>query len=272
MQTFVKTATLAAGIACVGFALNSAAMAEENRDYEHGPEAQDFIHGEPEYPSEAWVLAAGGRIYDNWWNALDRTPPETTNPAYPTSENAGQTGAGTWRCKECHGWDYRGVEGVYRKGSHYTGIPGIDGVIGLPISRIMVTLRDENHPYTQDMISDVELERVASFVSRGQVDMAKFIDLETRTIISGDVNRGRAIFQTTCAACHGFDGRLLDWGDGDENAYVGTESAAAPDEVFHKIYSAHPGVQMINLRAFSLEDAINVLAYSATLPAEAPEE
>ena len=32
-------------------------------------------------------------------------------------------------------------------------------------------MRDENHPYTQDMINDAELERVASFVSRGQVDM-----------------------------------------------------------------------------------------------------
>lgn len=260
-------AAMAATLLSVSFA-----GAEDIFDYSHGPEAQDFIHGEPEYPSESWVLAAGARIYDNWWIALDRDRPEGTNPAYPTSVNEKQSGAGTWRCKECHGWDYKGAEGVYRKGSHYTGIRGIDGVIGLPVSRIMATLRDENHPYTTEMINDTELERIASFVSRGQVDMSKFIDLETRTIIAGDVNRGRAIFQTTCAACHGFDGRLLDWGDGEENAYVGTEAVEVPDEVFHKIYSAHPGVQMINLRAFSLDDAVNVLAYTATLPAGPADE
>ena len=37
-------------------------------------------------------------------------------------------------------------------------------------------------------------------------------------------------------------------------------------------HSAHPGVQMVNLRAFDLDDAINVLAYAATLPVGPPEE
>jgi thiosulfate dehydrogenase len=250
----------------------SFAYADDDDDYAHSPEAQDFIHGEPEYPSEDWVLAAGGRIYDNWWVTLDRDEPVGTNPAYPTDVNAEQSGTGTWRCKECHGWDYRGDEGVYGSGSHYTGIAGIDGAIGLPVLRIMAVLRDENHPYTEEMINDTELERVASFVSRGQVDVLSFIDPQTRTLTRGDVNRGRAIFQTVCAACHGFDGRLLDWGDGDNHNYVGTEAAELPDEVFHKIYSAHPGVQMVNLRAFDLEDAINVLAYAATLPVGPPND
>ena len=248
----------------------SMALAEADNDYAHGPEAADFIHGEPEYPSEAWVLAAGGRIYDNWWAALDKEAPEGTHPSYPATGS--QTGAATWRCKECHGWDYRGADGIYGKGSHYTGIPGIDGSVGLPVLRIMAVLRNDVHQYTEEMINDVELERVASFVSRGQVDMRKFIDTDTREMTNGDVNRGRAIFQTVCAACHGFDGRLLDWGSGDEHNYIGTEASALPDEVFHKIYSSHPGAPMINLRAFPLQDVVDVLAYSATLPVDEPEE
>ncbi len=241
---------------------------DDEGDYEHAPEAQQFVHGAPSVPSEAWTIAAGGRIYDNWWEALDRPEPTDTNPAYPTAVNAEQTGPGTWRCKECHGWDYLGKDGIYSSGSHYTGIPGINGAQGRAVEQIAVLLRDENHPYTTEMITDEEMLRVAAFVSRGQVDMASFIDLETRTVKAGDLDRGREIFQTTCAACHGFDGRALNWGEGDENNFVGTEAAELPDEVFNKIYNAHPGVDMINLRAFPVEDAIAVLAYTATLPTE----
>lgn len=231
---------------------------------EHGENQQDFVHGAPQVPSMAWTLAAGGRIYDNWWEALDRPAPEGTNPAYPAS--AKQTGEGTWRCKECHGWDYLGAEGIYRKGSHFTGIPGVMGAQGRPIEALMRTLRDQNHPYTPEMITDDEMQRVAMFVNRGLVDMRTFIDYDTRKVNAGDADRGREIFQTTCAACHGFDGRALDWGTDGGHNFVGTEAAELPDEVFNKISNAHPGAAMINTRAFSVEDRINLMAYIATLP------
>lgn len=257
---------LAVVFTAVAFIVRPANGDEEKHDYDHKPEAQDFVHGAPEYPSEAWTLAAGGRIYDDWSEALDRDAQDSTNPAYPTSSK--QKGAVTWRCKECHGWDYRGKDGVYSKGSHFTGIPGIRGAEGRPVEKIMATLRDKNHPYTPEMINDDELARLAAFVSRGQVDMTKFIDTATRKMNAGNVNRGREVFQTVCAACHGFDGRLLDWGDKDNHNYVGTEAVDVPDEVMHKVLNAHPGVQMVNLRAFPLQDAIDVMAYAATLPTE----
>ncbi len=248
----------------------SIAFADSHSDYSHSEESQDFIHGTPIVESEAWLLAAGGRIYDKWWEALDRDAPEGTNPAYPTDVNQKQSGSGTWRCKECHGWDYRGADGVYSAGSHYSGIPGINGSVGKPVEFISRILRDDNHPYSQDMITDEEMLRVAAFVSRGQVDMRTFMNPETRTLVPGtaDTDRGRAIFQTTCAACHGYDGAAMDWGDDEDPSYVGTEAVGLPDEVFHKIYNAHPGVAMINLRALSLQDAVDTLAYTATLPVE----
>lgn len=241
-------------------------FADEDHDYEHGEQAQAFIHGAPANPSEAWTLAAGGRIYDNWWEALDREEPEATHPSYPASGE--QEGATTWRCKECHGWDYKGVEGVYRAGSHYTGIKGIEGAIGKDEAEIAAVLRSPSHGYTAEMIADDELARIAAFVSRGQMDMAVYIDLSTSEIIGGDMDNGRAIFQTVCAACHGFDGTLLDWGDAEGPAYVGTEAVAAPDEVLNKILNAHPGVEMVNLRAFGEEAAGDVLRYISTLPQE----
>lgn len=233
---------------------------------EHGPHQQEFVHGAPQVPSVEWLMAAGGRIYDNWWEALDREKPEGTNPVYP--ENAEQEGAVTWRCKECHGWDYLGAEGIYRKGSHFSGIKGVMGASGVPPEALMTTLRDANHPYTQEMITDEEMLRVAVFLSQGLVDMRSFIDYETRKVIpgSGDFERGRAIFQTTCAACHGFDGRALDWGEDGEHNFVGTEAQEVPDEVFNKISNAHPGAAMINTRAFPMSDRISLMNYIATLP------
>ncbi len=263
-SAFFSLKVLCVASVVAGFASQAALGSDDLNDYAHSEEAQEYIHGSPEQPTDTWILSSGGRIYDNWWNALDRDPPETTHPSYP--EAGEQTGATTWRCKECHGWDYRGVDGIYASGSHFTGIPGIYGAIGGNETAIAALLRGPDHGYTADMINDEELARLAAFVSRGQVDMSRYVNLETRGIIWGDLNRGRAIFQSTCAACHGFDGRAYDWGEGDEHAYVGTEAVAAPDEVMGKIMNGHPGVAMINLRAFGPDAAHDVLSYAATLP------
>lgn len=233
---------------------------------EHGPQQQVFVHGAPQVQSLEWTIAAGGRIYDNWWEALDREEPEGTNPAYPASGK--QEGPATWRCKECHGWDYQGADGIYRQGSHFTGIKGVMGVAARSPESLIATLRDANHPYTREMITDEEMLRVATFLRRGLVDMRTFIDYESRKVIPGvgDFDRGRGIFQTTCAACHGFDGRALDWGQGDQHNYIGTEASVLPEEVWNKISNAHPGAAMINTRAFSVEDRISVMSYIANLP------
>ena len=66
--------------------------------------------------------------------------------------------------------------------------------------------------------------------------------------------------------CHGFDGRAYDWGENGEPAFVGTEAAAAPNEVIGKIMNGPPGVAMINLRAFSPQAAHDVHSDVATMP------
>ena len=68
-------------------------------------------------------IAEGGRLYDKWWAEYNLEKPSTTHPAYPKAGK--KTGASTWRCKECHGWDYVGKDGRYSSGSHYTGFEGV---------------------------------------------------------------------------------------------------------------------------------------------------
>jgi len=268
MNRISRTVAVSALVLAMGSFGAAPLLAEhdDRGDYAHKPEAQAFVHGAPAVPSEPWTIAAGGRIYDSWWDALDREEPQETNPAYP--ETSQISGAATWRCKECHGWDYMGRDGIYSKGKHYTGIKGIREAEGRPVEQIMPILRDANHPYTQEMIRDDEMARVALFVSKGQLDMPSFIDMETRQVKAGDPDRGRGVFQTVCAACHGFDGRMLDWGQDGKHNYIGTEARSLPDEVMNKVMNAHPGVAMVNLRAFPPEVGIDVLAYIATLPTE----
>lgn len=251
--------SIVAGIAALSFA----AAAGADTTVTHAPEAQTFVHGAPDEPSQAWTLAAGGRIYDNWWDALDKPAPTDTHPAYPASGKS--KGAATWRCKECHGWDYKGRNGRYATGSHATGIVGIDGAAGRDAAQIAALLRAPLHGYTRDMLSDDELLRVAHFVSRGQHDIETAVDAASGRA-KGDLARGKSLFQTICAACHGFDGRLLNWGTAAEPAYIGTEASKLPDEVLHKIRNSHPGAAMVNLRALPLSDAVDVLTYAATLP------
>ncbi len=252
-----------AAIACACMAQFSGSASAQDAKPKHDEEAQSFVHGAPTDPSEAWTLAAGGRIYDNWWDALDRKKPASGHPSYPADGKG--SGPNTWRCKECHGWDYKGRQGEYAKGDHYSGIKGIRGAQGRDPARIMAMLRAPLHGYTQEMIKDDELRRVALFVTKGQHDVDRLKDKKTGNPV-GSSARGRALYQTTCAACHGFDGKLLNWGSKDDPAFIGTDSNKFPWEVLHKIRNSHTGIAMINFRALPMEDALAVLAYSRTLP------
>ncbi len=226
---------------------------------------RDYIYGAPEAPSDAWVLTSGGRLYDNWAKTLGLEAPQDTHPSYPQAGS--QTGPGTWRCKECHGWDYKGVDGQYGSGSHFSGVGGLRDWVAAEPASIVAAIRDGTHGYTEEMIPADAADRLAWFVSTGQHDTDAYIDFDTGEV-RGDLARGGEIFQTICAACHGFEGTALNWGDADEPGYIGTESQANPWEVLHKIRNGHPGVEMVSLRAFDMQTAVDVLAYARTLPAE----
>ncbi len=60
------------------------------------------------------------------------------------------------------------------------------------------------------MIPDDALARLALFVSNGLYDTSKYIDPATHKV-QGDVSHGREVFQTFCAACHGLDGKEINF-------------------------------------------------------------
>lgn len=236
------------------------AAADKSADEEYH---RDYIFGVPESPSEAWTIMSAGRLYDNWYSSLDKDKPKATHPAWPAS-NTKKKGAVTWRCKSCHGWDFRGKDGKYASGSYKTGITGIRGMVGAKPAEVVAILRDKTHGYTTDMIPDDAAMRLGFFVSKGQYKITKWVSDDG--VVKGKPEKGKAVFQTVCAACHGFDGKSLNWGDDKEPGYVGTEANANPWEVMAKIRHGHPGVEMVGLAAFPMKTAADVLAYTKTLP------
>ena len=216
-------------------------------------------------PTNIWAISRGGQLYDNSWAVLEQDPPEATHPAYPADGK--KSGATTWRCKECHGWDYKGVDGAYAKGSHYTGIKGVRGVEGIDPATIRDVVLDETHRYTEEMMPRGALEKLALFLSFGQIDMDRYIDRATKAA-HGNTNRGAQFYQTICANCHGFDGKEINFKNEDEPEYVGTVAQNNPWEALHKIRFGQPGVGMVSLSVLDVQEQVDILAYTQTLPAE----
>ncbi len=212
-----------------------------------------------------WEISNGGILYDDWAAALMIALPDMTHPAYPSAGK--QKGGTTWRCKECHGWDYKGKDGAYGKGSHFTGIKGINGMAGVSVDKIKTAIRDKTHGYSEAMLPEKALGNLALFVSQGQIEMAKHVDANTNKA-RGDAQRGARFFQTVCAICHGYDGKKINF-EHDELAapeYIGTVAGENPWEALHKIRSGQPGMPMVSLIVLDIQDQVDVLTYTQTLP------
>jgi len=219
--------------------------------------------GEESHPPQVWDIARGGQLYDDWGKVLGKELPKQTHSAYPAAGK--QKGGVTWRCKECHGWDYKGADGAYAKGSHYTGIKGLRSMVGADLDAILKILANDTHRYTQDMIGKSELRKLAAFVSLGQIDMDLYVERGTRKA-RGDPQRGAAVFQTICAVCHGFEGKNLNFRTPENPEYIGTISHENPWEFIHKARFGQPGIPMISLITLPEQSIAELLAYTQKLP------
>jgi len=231
-----------------------------------GKAAADEPSGDPMHVHDAddvWAIARGGRLYDNWMEELLRDQPRKNHPAYPSTGK--KRGYPTWRCKECHGWDYKGNKGVYKLGDHATGIKGVFDVRGKKPEEIHQMILGGTHGFSGAELPHAAQELLAIFLSKGQIDMDKYIDRKTR-IVRGDIKKGGQSFQTVCVSCHGFDGKEINFKSGRFPEYVGTICRKNPWEALHKIRFGQPGVGMIALANQDIQYNVDILAYCQTLP------
>jgi len=214
-------------------------------------------------------LVHGGKLYDNWLAFVPAPRRQQlalvrqTHPSYP--KHGPKKGLTTWRCKECHGWDYRGKKIGDDQGNHTVTIIGIQRLIGADPAEVLAILRNPVHSYDQAMITDRDAEALAQFVVSGQHDFSASIDSATGSA-QGEANKGAPFFQTLCAVCHGLDGRKIDFDPKEEVEYLGHVARENPYEFLHKIRFGQPGQIMIALSALTTQQQLDLLAFAQTLP------
>lgn len=232
-------------------------------------ETQDYIDllaYTQSLPAVNPVTSLGGLLYDNWVKVVGATVPGD-QPLWSTQDTNTRTGNDTWRCKECHGWDYKGFEGAYSSGSHFTGFSGVYSAREKSSDELLTALKSDNHDFST-MLDDTQLGALVIFVQQVQ-DLSIYINSDKSVI--GDPSQGMPLFEATCAACHGLDGKLIDFDDGDGVEIVGTLALDNPWEIFGKIAYGQPGADgmpaAINL-GWTWQEIADVLAYLQSLPTE----
>ena len=210
-------------------------------------------------------LKNGALLYDNWMK-LTKVKPEGNHPLYPPT--AKKSGKSTWRCKECHGWDYIGKDGRYSKGSHFTGISGVFNVQSDEPEAIYSSLTDNNSKHNfSEYLSDSEMWDLVKFLREGQAPIEAAIDSNGQG--KGNIASGKAHYDAQCASCHGNDGNEIDFkSDKDNIQGVGWLANDNPEESIHKIRWGHPGSNMPSIitdKNLSEQDAIDILTYSQSL-------
>lgn len=211
-------------------------------------------------------VAEGGRLYDNWIAAIGAADMSENHPLWATQTTNTRSGNDTWRCKECHGWDYLGVEGRYGSGSHMTGFPGIFAAKDKSAEEILTSLTSGDHDFSA-YLNEAQLNALVAFIQQLQ-DLRVYINDDGS--VNGDASHGEVLYNATCAICHGEDGKAIDFDKGDGVEFVGTIAADNPWEAFNKIAYGQPGATMISgvNMDWSWQDILDILAYIMTLPIE----
>lgn len=223
--------------------------------------------------SDAESVARGGLLYDTWWKVVPgASEPKSDQALWSLQTTNKRKGSVSWRCKECHGWDYKGKDGAYATGSRRTGFPGVwEGAQKKSVEELAAILRGKPNPKHDfsSVLSPADITDLANFLKNGLVDVIRYVDYKSKKPIGGDAGRGKSQY-VICGACHGPDGKKLNFGTDKEPEYVGTVAKANPQEFLHKIRVGQPGSQPAmpgaRVLGWTIEQMVDVLAYAQTLP------
>ena len=73
---------------------------------------------------------------------------------------------------------------------------------------------------------------LVAFVQPGLADTSAYINADKT--VNGDPAKGKTLFDSTCAVCHGEDGKTFNFGSEAEPEFIGTIAADNPWEFRHK--------------------------------------
>lgn len=165
-----------------------------------------------ELPGPRPDLVEGAQLYDKWYAALGVDAPPGNMPLWSRQTSNTRSGPETWRCVECHGWDYKGAQGAYASGSHATGFPGLlEAAAQMNTDEIVARLKgskEAQHDFSP-YIPDSAMQKIAVFLKEGLIDDSQYINPISLKVIDGDATHGEDLYAATCATCHGADGTQI---------------------------------------------------------------
>ena len=209
-------------------------------------------------------VTQGGQMWDKWWKAMGTDAPEGDQLLWVTQSSNERDGDDTWRCKECHGWDYKGADGAYASGSHFTGFSGVFGTTDDVLGWLNGSV-NADHDFSAYM-DDATMSMMVAFLQDGTVDMSTYINADKT--VNGDAASGLSLYEIGCARCHGDEGQAINFNDDDDPIYLSEVANDNPWETLHKAANGQPGTAMVsglNL-GWSWEELASVISYIQTLP------
>jgi thiosulfate dehydrogenase len=216
-------------------------------------------------------IIKGALLYDKWFAALGSNPPQGQMPIWSRQSTNTRSGADTWRCSECHGWDTRGAAGAYASGSHFTGFPDLFSLLPeLDSAAIVEHLQGANDP-AHDFsayVDEASLNQLAAFLKFGLIDDTQYIDPISLRVINANPERGRSLYAGTCQACHGEDGKAIIFRSEGISETLGSVANRDPWRFLHRTRFGVAGTDMPVGYAlgWTPEEGRDVLAYVQTLP------
>jgi hypothetical protein len=114
-------------------------------------------------------VVTGGLLYDKWWAVTGIDEPSVDNPMWGRQTTNERSGKDTWRCKECHGWDYMGAEGAYGSGSHSTGFPGVFNAQSKPFEDLVAQISGQVDPeHDFSVMGEQAMADLAAFIQEAR--------------------------------------------------------------------------------------------------------
>lgn len=211
-------------------------------------------------------VTRGALLYDKWYAALGQPAPAGDMPLWSAQTTNTRSGPETWRCVECHGWDYKGKDGAYGSGSHYTGFPGVYGTQA-DVAAVLEGKTNPAHDFSA-YLDETSRKQLAAFIREGLIDDSQYIDTVTLKTKGGDPANGQALYDAHCATCHGADGAKIIFRTEGINETLGAVANRDPYRFLHRTRFGVAGTQMPIGRelGWTPKDGVDVLAYVQTLP------
>ncbi|MFQ5407640.1 MAG: hypothetical protein ACE5FI_04360, partial [Anaerolineales bacterium] len=172
--------------ACAAPASEPAALAETPVEEHADEQAAATLEGN---------AVRGGLLYDKWWAVIEASAPEGDHPLWSTQDTNTRSGTATWRCKECHGWDYKGADGAYGSGSHATGFTGVYDSRDKAATEVLAALQGDtnsDHDFSTVM-GEQDLIDLAVFITEGLIDDSALINADKSS--TGEAAAGVTLFE-----------------------------------------------------------------------------